>query len=152
MADDLKNMPDSYWREKLTPEQYRVMREKGTEAPGSGVYADSTDKGVYRCVACGQELFLSDTKFESTVPGLQGWPAFWAEAAKGRVELKADNSMFMHRTEVTCARCGAHLGHLFEGDPVIADKGGKHYCVNSCALKFEAAGAAGGDGRTEHSN
>jgi peptide-methionine (R)-S-oxide reductase len=137
MADDLKNMPDDYWRERLTPEQFRVVRMKGTEAPGSGQYVDTQDDGVYRCVACGQELFKSDTKFESTLPGLRGWPAFYAEAAKGRVELREDNSMFMKRTEITCSKCGAHLGHLFEGDPVVADKGGQHYCVNSCALTFE---------------
>jgi peptide-methionine (R)-S-oxide reductase len=139
--EDLKHKPESYWREKLTPEQYRVLRERGTEAPGSGQYTDFDGQGVYRCAACGQELFMSDTKFESTLPGLQGWPAFWAEAAKGRVELREDNSGGMHRTEVVCARCGSHLGHLFEGDPVVADKGGQHYCVNSCALTFEKMGA-----------
>ncbi len=136
---DLKNMPDSYWREKLTPEQYHVMREKGTEAPGTGRYVSNDADGVYRCAACGQELFKSNTKFESTLPGLVGWPAFWAEAAEGRVELRPDNSMFMKRTEVVCARCGAHLGHLFEGDPMVKDKGGKHYCVNSCALEFKSS-------------
>lgn len=137
MADELKNKPDSYWREKLTPEQYRVLREKGTEAPGTGEYVNKAGDGMYHCAACGQELFASDTQFESTMPGLQGWPAFYAEAAKGRVELRPDNSMFMHRTEIICARCGSHLGHLFEGDPAVKDKGGMHYCVNSCALKFE---------------
>ena len=134
--EDMKQKPDSYWKEKLTPEQYRVMRQKGTEAPGTGEYTNKTDDGVYRCAACGAELFTSDTKFESTMPGLQGWPAFYAEAAKGRVELRADNSMFMHRTEITCATCGAHLGHLFEGDTAVEDKGGKHYCVNSACLAF----------------
>ncbi len=133
---DLKNMPDSYWKEKLTPEQYRVMRERGTEAPGTGDFVEHDDAGMYQCAACGQELFSSDTKFESTLPGLQGWPAFYAEAAAGRVELKEDTSFGMSRTEITCAQCGAHLGHLFEGDP--AAKGGKHFCVNSCALSFES--------------
>ena len=137
--EDLKNKPDSFWREKLTPEQYRVLREKGTEAPGTGEFAEKYDDGMYHCAACGQALFASDTKFESTMPGLQGWPAFYAEAAKGRVELRPDDSLGMHRTEVVCARCGSHLGHLFEGDPAVKDKGGKHYCVNSCALKFEPA-------------
>jgi peptide-methionine (R)-S-oxide reductase len=141
--DDMKAMPDSYWREKLTSEQYHVMRERGTEAPGTGEYVDNDADGAYRCVACGQELFKSDTKFESTLPGLVGWPAFWAEAAGGRVELVDDNSWGMHRTEIRCARCGAHLGHLFEGDPAVKDKGGKHYCVNSCALEFKAAGDKG---------
>jgi len=134
---DLKNMPDSYWREKLTPEQYHVLREKGTETPGTGQYVNNDARGVYRCAACGQELFSTDTQFESTLPGLQGWPAFWAEAAQGRVELVPDNSLGMHRTEVRCARCGSHLGHLFEGDPAVAEHGGEHYCVNSCALEFK---------------
>jgi len=137
MAEDLKSKPESYWREKLTPEQYRVLRERGTEAPGTGDYVDAQADGMYHCAACGQELFSSDTKFESTMPGLQGWPAFYAEAAKGRVELKDDNSMGMHRTEIVCARCGSHLGHLFEGDPAVEDKGGRHYCVNSCALELK---------------
>jgi methionine-R-sulfoxide reductase len=140
MNDDLKNKPDEYWREKLTPEQYEVVRNKGTEAPGTGIYVDNHDKGMYRCVACGQELFASDTKFESTMPGLQGWPAFYAEAAQGRVELHEDKSMFTTRTEVTCAHCGAHLGHLFTEDPTVKDKGGQHYCINSCALQFDPAG------------
>ena len=138
MSENLKDKPDSYWREKLTPDQYRVMRERGTEAPGAGEYVDHDKAGMYRCAACGQELFASETKFESTLPGLQGWPAFYAEAAKGRVELREDSSMGMRRTEIVCARCGSHLGHLFEGDPVVADKGGKHFCVNSCALEFES--------------
>lgn len=135
MADDLKNKPDEYWREKLTPEQYKVLREKGTEPPYSGAVVGQNEAGMYSCAACGQELFASDMKFESTLPGLQGWPAFYAEAAEGRVELKEDNSWGMHRTEITCARCGSHLGHLFEGDPAAIN--GQHYCVNSCALDFE---------------
>ena len=140
MNTDLKNKPESYWKEKLTPGQYKVLRERGTEAPGTGEYTDSTAEGTYSCAACGQELFMSDTKFESTLPGLQGWPAFYAEAAKGRVELREDNAFGMHRTEIVCARCGSHLGHLFEGDPVVADKGGEHYCVNSTALTFTPKG------------
>jgi len=91
---------------------------------------------MYHCAACGQELFSSDTQFESTIPGLQGWPAFWAEAAKGKVELVDDFSYGMHRQEVVCARCGSHLGHVFENDPAVKEHGGRHYCVNSCALKF----------------
>lgn len=138
MNENMRDKPDSYWREKLTPEQYQVLRARGTEAPGTGEYVNHDEAGVYRCAACGQELFESGTKFESTVPGLVGWPAFWAEAAEGRVELREDNAWGMHRTEIVCARCGGHLGHLFEGDPVVAEKGGRHYCVNSCALKFEA--------------
>ncbi|MDF2461521.1 MAG: Peptide methionine sulfoxide reductase MsrB [Candidatus Saccharibacteria bacterium] len=139
MADDMKTKPDSYWKEKLTPEQYRVLREKGTEVPGSGEFVDHDEAGIYTCAACGQELFSSDTKYESSLPGLVGWPAFYAEAAKGNIELKDDSSMGMHRTEIVCARCGSHLGHLFEGDPAVEDKGGKHYCVNSCALEFKGA-------------
>ncbi len=137
MTEDLKSKPDAYWRDKLTPEQYRVMREKGTETPGTGVYLENAEAGMYRCAACGQELFSSETKFESAMPGLVGWPAFYAEAAKGRVELREDNSWGMSRTEIICGRCGAHLGHLFEGDP--AAKGGRHYCVNSCALRFDGS-------------
>jgi peptide-methionine (R)-S-oxide reductase len=139
MTEDMQSKPDSYWREKLTPEQYRVMRQKGTELPGAGKYVDEYADGRYQCAACGQELFTSDTKFESTLPGLTGWPAFYAEAAKGQVELRDDDSLGMRRTEVVCARCGAHLGHLFEGDPAVKDKGGKHFCVNSCALDFKPA-------------
>jgi methionine-R-sulfoxide reductase len=137
MSEDLKIKPESYWKQKLTPEQYRVLRQKGTEAPGSGEYVDMNEDGMYQCAACGQELFASDTKFESTLPGLVGWPAFYAEAAEGRVVLKDDVSLGMRRTEITCARCGSHLGHLFEGDP--AAKNGMHYCVNSCALEFKPA-------------
>ncbi len=138
MTEDMRDKPEEYWRERLTPEQYHVLREKGTEAPGTARYVDNYEDGTYHCAACGQELFLADTKFESTLPGLQGWPAFYAEAAKGRVELREDNSFGMRRTEVTCARCGSHLGHLFEGDP--AAKSGQHYCVSSCALDFKPSG------------
>jgi peptide-methionine (R)-S-oxide reductase len=136
MSEDLKNMPESYWRKRLTPEQYHVLRERGTEPPKVGAYTEHESSGLYSCAACGQELFESGAQFESTLPGLQGWPAFYAEAAKGRVELKDDNSFGMHRTEITCARCGSHLGHLFEGDP--SAKSGQHYCVNGCALEFAA--------------
>ena len=133
---DPKLMTDDDWRKQLTPEQYRVLREGGTEAPGSGEYVDMTDDGMYHCAACGQTLFSSDTKFESTLPGLVGWPAFADLASNDAVVLRDDTSLGMHRTEITCARCGSHLGHLFENDPASAT--GKHYCVNSCALKFQA--------------
>ncbi len=135
MSEDLKKLPDNYWKEHLTPEQYKVMRQRGTEPPWSGKYVKAPGDGMYHCAACGQELFASGTQFESTLPGLQGWPAFYAEASQGRVELREDDSWGMHRTEIVCGNCGAHLGHLFEGDP--AAKNGKHYCVNSCALKFD---------------
>jgi peptide-methionine (R)-S-oxide reductase len=131
MAEELKNKPESYWREKLTPEQYYVVRGKGTESPWTGVYVDNHDKGKYACVACGQELFSSDTKFESG----SGWPSFYDVASAGTVELHDDNSAGMTRTEVTCSRCGAHLGHLFPDGP--ADKTGQRYCINSCSLDFK---------------
>lgn len=132
MKEDMKNKPDSYWREKLTPEQYKIVREKGTEAPFTGEYVNNHDDGVYRCVACGAELFSSGTKFESG----SGWPSFYDVVKAGTVELHEDTSMFMVRTEATCANCGAHLGHVFDDGP--ADKTGQRYCINSCALKFDA--------------
>lgn len=120
---------------KLTPEQYRVLREKGTEAPGSGAYVDFYDDGEYYCVACGQALFSSATKYESTMPGLIGWPAFSEAASKGAVMLEDDNSLGMHRTEVLCSNCGSHLGHLFADD---SSPNGQHYCINSVCLDFKA--------------
>ena len=131
MNDDMKSRPEEYWKAKLTPEQYHVVREKGTEAPGTGKYVDNHEDGTYRCVACGQELFSSDTKFDSG----SGWPSFTDPMNLEHVELHDDNSMFMRRTEVTCKNCGAHLGHVFDDGPV--DKGGKRYCINSCSLDFE---------------
>jgi peptide-methionine (R)-S-oxide reductase len=135
MATDPKDMTEADWKKNLTPEQYRVLREKGTEAPGTGDFVDHDADGAYSCAACGQELFTSDTKFESTMPGLVGWPAFAAQAAEGRVELREDISMGMRRTEIVCSRCGSHLGHLFEDDP--SSTTGKHYCVNSVSLAFK---------------
>lgn len=122
------------FKQKLTTEQYKVLREKGTEAPGSGEYVDFDDNGSYRCAACSHELFTSDSKFESTMPGLVGWPAFSELASNDAVKLVADNSLGMARTEVTCANCGSHLGHLFENDP--SSSTGQHYCINSIALDF----------------
>jgi len=121
------------WMQELTPEQYRVLREKGTEAPFSGEYVHAKDPGMYKCAGCGAELFLSDTKFDSTTPGLAGWPSF-DEAIPGSVKFEEDTSDGMRRTEVVCTKCGSHLGHIFD------DKGaktGKHYCINSCALNLE---------------
>lgn len=129
--DDLKSKSDEYWKEKLTPEQYHIVREKGTEAPGTGIYLDNHEAGTYRCVACGNELFSSETKFESGT----GWPSFTDPVNLEQVELHEDNSLGMRRTEVTCKHCGAHLGHVFDDGP--ADKGGKRYCINSCALDFD---------------
>ena len=119
------------WREQLTPEQYEIVRNKGTERPFSGKYVDTKDDGTYCCVACGNELFSSDTKFDSGT----GWPSFFEPATNDAIETKADNSMFMRRTEVLCARCGAHLGHLFEDGPAPT---GQRVCMNSASLSLEA--------------
>ena len=119
-------------KKKLTPEQYHILREGGTETPFTGEYVDTDEKGMYRCRVCGQELFSSDTKFESSMPGLKGWPAFTDPVNLEHVELRDDNSGGMHRTEVICKNCGSHLGHLFENDPDSAN--GKHYCINSACL------------------
>lgn len=124
-------MNDTDWKKKLTPEQYRVLREKTTEPPFSGKYVDMHDDGMYTCVACGKPLFSSDTKFESH----SGWPSFYEVAEHGNVVLKDDDSLGMHRVEVECANCGGHLGHLFDDGP--ADKTGKRFCINSCALEFK---------------
>ena len=122
------------WQEKLTPEQYRVMREGDTEAPNSGSLVKNTATGDYCCAACGEKLFESSTKFESTTPGLIGWPAFSEVVSNESVVLKEDTSLGMRRTEVTCRKCGSHLGHLFE-DP--SSPNGQHYCINSVALDFK---------------
>ncbi len=126
---------DTDWKKKLTPEQYRVLREAGTEAPGSGQYVDFYKDGMYHCAACGQGLFSSDTKYESSMPGLIGWPAFSEASKSGAVELKDDTSLGMQRTEVVCSNCGSHLGHLFADD---SSPNGQHYCINSVCLDFKA--------------
>jgi peptide-methionine (R)-S-oxide reductase len=132
MADNLKNMPDDYWRGKLTPDQYHIAREKGTEMAFAGKYVDNHADGTYRCVACGEELFSSSTKFESG----SGWPSFTDPLNRQHVELLNDNGHGMNRTEVICAKCGAHLGHVFPDGP--KDKGGQRYCINSAVLDFQA--------------
>ena len=121
------------FEEKLTPEQYKVLRQKGTEAPFSGDYLVPDKQGVYKCVGCGAELFSTDTQYESKMPGLMGWPSFGDVVNSGAVKLQDDDSMGMHRTEVVCAKCGGHLGHLFD-DPNSPN--GKHYCINSVCLNF----------------
>ncbi len=131
---DPTEMSDADWKKKLTPEQYHVLREKGTEIPGTGKYLDHDENGDYTCAACGQVLFKSGSKYESTLPGLIGWPSFAEAADSGAVKLSDDTSHGMQRVEVTCARCGGHLGHLFD-DP--SSPNGKHYCINSAALNFE---------------
>jgi peptide-methionine (R)-S-oxide reductase len=120
---------DAKWREQLTPEQYEVLRRKGTERPFTGEYVHTEDDGIYRCAACGSELFSSDTKFDSGT----GWPSFTDPAVAENVKLHADNSLFMRRTEVTCANCGGHLGHVFPDGPDGCDR----YCINSVALKLD---------------
>jgi peptide-methionine (R)-S-oxide reductase len=129
---DPKQLSDEDWKRKLTPEQYKIVREKGTEAPFTGIYLDNKEHGMYRCVACGQELFASDTKFDSG----SGWPSFWDAANKENVEFHEDHSFGMRRTEVTCKNCGAHLGHVF---PDGSQPTGQYYCINSLALDFAPA-------------
>jgi peptide-methionine (R)-S-oxide reductase len=123
---------DAAWREELTPEQYAVLREQATERPFTGRYVDEKEPGVYRCAGCSAELFRSDDKFDSG----SGWPSFTDPALASSVETRTDSSHGMERTEVVCARCGGHLGHVFDDGP--ADKGGLRYCINSCALDLDA--------------
>lgn len=118
---------EEQWRKLLTPEQYRVLREQGTERAFTGKYWDAHEDGTYHCAACGAELFSSDTKFDSGT----GWPSFWEPANRENVELDEDRSFFMVRTEVRCKQCGSHLGHVFDDGPAPT---GKRYCMNSCAL------------------
>lgn len=128
---DMQKMPDDYWRKKLSPEEYRVLREGATEAPFSGALYDNHEEGVYKCAACGKELFASTTKFDSGT----GWPSFDNPVNREQVELVKDESHGMIRTEVRCKNCGSHLGHVFGDGP--KDTTGQRYCINSCALAFE---------------
>ncbi len=129
-TEDYKSKPESYWKEKLTPAQYKILREKGTERPFTGKYHDNHEKGVYKCAACGQELFRSEKKFDSGT----GWPSFWDVIQAGKVELHVDKSLFSTRIEVVCGRCGGHLGHVFDDGPAPTNK---RYCINSESLNFE---------------
>ncbi len=122
---------DAEWREELTPEQYEVLRQAGTEPAFTGRYWNAHDDGMYRCAGCGAELFSSDTKFDSGT----GWPSFTEPMDEGRIELRDDTSHGMHRTEVVCGRCGSHLGHVFDDGPGPT---GQRYCINSLSLDLDA--------------
>ena len=129
MADKV-NKSESEWRSDLTPEQYHILREKGTERAFSGAYWNTKEPGKYLCAACGTELFSSEMKYDSGT----GWPSFWAPVAESNVATDEDRAFGMRRVEVHCAKCGGHLGHLFDDGP---DPTGMRYCINSASLRYE---------------
>lgn len=130
MTAEKINKSEEEWKEELTPEQYHILREKGTERPFTGKYHKTKEQGVYRCAACGNELFSSETKYESGT----GWPSFWTPIDAEKVETETDTSFGMRRTEAVCGRCGSHLGHVFEDGP---EPTGLRYCINSVSLKLD---------------
>jgi peptide-methionine (R)-S-oxide reductase len=132
---DPTTLSDADWKARLGPDQYAVLRKAGTEPAFSGKYTDTEDSGMYRCAGCGAELFSSDTKFHSG----SGWPSFWAAANEGAIEEHTDSSHGMTRTEIVCARCGGHLGHVFPDGPRPT---GQRYCVNSLSLELDPEDAA----------
>lgn len=133
---DVRHKPEEHWKQKLTPEEYRVLREGGTEPAFTGAYFDNKEGGMYRCKACGTVLFSSDQKFDSGT----GWPSFFKPEDSEAVELRPNNSLFMRRTEVLCRNCGSHLGHVFPDAPRTyegKETTGNRFCINSCALDFK---------------